>query len=493
MDDRISNKLGKQLDNRLAFKSGMLYLIAEFFTRGISFLATPIFTRLLPTAVFADVKIYESWVYLIAPIVSLSLYQSLSRAKFDFEENYDKYLSSMLSLMAIITLCVFMVFLPLIDVLEHFFCFSGPLLLMMLLYCFAYNGIQCIQLHDRQLMHYKRNIVLTILSVLPAILIALIFVVKYSGIVTNEQLLSIRIVSFFLPTTLVGFIAISFAMAKGRSIINLKHWEYGIIYSSPMMLSAVAAQVYFHSANLIVKNFYGLEVAAIIALAMTVGYIMDILIHAIDNAWRPWLFEQLNAGKFKEIQKTWRFLFLCVTLIVWCMVMVAPELVMFLGGIKYVNSVWFIYPILCGSLANFLLIEYTAIEQYYKKTRFSGYASIISVVIALAINFVFIRLFGYKVAAYTTSAAYLISCLVHYLFVRRFEKNNVLRTGNSFLIIFIAFIVCTLSSMLFGVALWLRFLAIIVVLVVVIISARKQLIALLQLFGRLKNSEGKVI
>lgn len=486
MEDKKNNNHGKELDNRLAFKSGMLYLIAEFFTRGISFLATPIFTRLLPTAVFADVKIYESWVYLFAPIVSFSLYQSLSRAKFDFRENYDKYLSNMLSLMAIISLGVFVLFLPLVGVLEHFFGFSGPLLLMMLLYCLAYNGIQSIQLHDRQLMHYKRNIVLTVLSVLPAIFISLIFVLIYSGIVTNDQLLSIRIVSFFLPTTLVGFVVMSFALAKGRSFFDLEHWKYGIKYSAPMMLSVVAAQVYFQSANLIVKKIYGLEPAAIVALAMTVGYIMDILIHAIDNAWRPWLFEQLNAEKFKKIKKIWNILFVCVTLIVWCMVMVAPELVMFLGGAKYKNSVWLIYPILCGSLANFLLIEYTAIEQYYKKTRISGYASVISIIFALSINFVFIFLFGYKVAAYTTAAAYLISCLVHYLFVRRFEKNDVLKTGFSFLIIFVAFIICTLSTLLFSLALWLRCLVIIAVFIVIIIATRKQLTALLQLFKRIK-------
>lgn len=491
MDNPSALRLGKPVDNRLAFKSGVLYLIAEFFTRGISFLITPIFTRLLPTAVFADVKIYESWVYLFAPIVSVSLYQSMSRAKFDYKDHYDAFLSSTLALIAVISLGVFGVSWFAIRVLERLLGFSGPLLLLMLLYSLAYNGIQCIQLYARQLMHYKSNIALTMLAVIPAVLISVLFVLKYSGTVTDERLLFIRIVSFFLPTTLIGFTAMAIAFGRGRSFVNLDHWRYGIKYSMPMMAAAIASPILFQSANLIVRKFIGVEAAAIVALAMTVGYIMDILIHAVDNAWRPWLFEQLNAGNFHEVQKFWKFLFRGVSLMVWCLIMLAPELVLFLGGSDYKDSVWLISPMLCGSLANFLMIEYTAVEQFYKKTRISGYASILSAALALILSFVFILAFGYQAAAYTTAASYMIACIVHYLFVRRFETQNVLKTGISILTILVTFAVGMLSTMLFGVTLWVRCLVVVAVLAGITIAGMKQARAILQLVIRSKRNMEK--
>ena len=167
MKTNTLKSLNKGPNTNLALKSGILYLIAEMITRGISFLITPVFTRILPPAVFADAKIFESWVYLIAPVISLSLYQSMARAKFDYKERYGKFLSSMLFLMMIITLGVFIICVPFSEIFENILGFEKGLLVLMLAYCLAYNGIQCVQLYDRQLLNYKRNVALTLLGVIP--------------------------------------------------------------------------------------------------------------------------------------------------------------------------------------------------------------------------------------------------------------------------------------------------------------------------------------
>ena len=388
--------------DRLALKAGTLYLIAEFVTRGISFLATPVFSRLLPPAVFAEARIYESWVYLLAPIVSLSLYQSIARAKFDYEENFPSFLSSILTLMVVISRRragrrgFFAK-----GLLEQALGFGGPLLLLMLLYSLAYNGLQCIQLYERQLMHSRSNVILTALAVIPGVLTSVFFVWRYSAVADATQLLNIRIVSFFLPTTLIGFVVMIVAGRKGRSFFNLAQWRYGIRYSVPMMATTISSQVFFQSATIIVSRVVGVDAAAIVAIAMTVGYIMDILVHAVDNAWRPWLYEQINAGNFDGVRRMWKILLVGVSLVVWCLTMVAPELVLVLGGAGFKDATALICPILCASLANFLLIGYSALEQYYKKTRIAGIASVVSAVVDVALNFLFVRIFGYGAVVYT--------------------------------------------------------------------------------------------
>ena len=125
----------ESLKNNLALKSGIVYLIAELITRGISFFVTPIFTRLLPTSVYADVKIFESWAYLFAPIISLSLYQSVARAKFDFKNNYSSYISSIIGLMSLISLAVGALLFPFRSPISNLLGFSKWMMLLMLLYC----------------------------------------------------------------------------------------------------------------------------------------------------------------------------------------------------------------------------------------------------------------------------------------------------------------------------------------------------------------------
>lgn len=439
----------KRPDSKLALKSGILYLFAEMITRGISFLSTPVFTRLLPPAVFADAKIYESWVYLLAPIISLSLYQSLARAKFDFGTHYSRYLSSILFLMTSISVAVLLFCIPFLAPIEHFLGYSRSLLLLMLGYCLAYNAIQSIQLYDRQLMNYRRNISLTLLGVIPGVVTSLILVLCFRNTGSNELLLNMRIVGFFLPTTAVGFVLIAYFLTKERCFFHRQYWQYGLKYSVPLMATAVTSQIFFQSGNIFVRNLVGADAAAVVAVAMTVGYIMDILIHALDNAWKPWMFEQLNIGAGEKVKQFWKLLFLGTALLVLVLTMFAPELTLFLGGKKYTNSIHLIYPILCGSLANFLMIGYTSLEQYYKKTKISGVASVVSAIIDLILNYILIHLIGYQAAAYALCAAYLVACVIHYLFVRKFETKNILQSGTSFLIILISFALCLTCTFLY--------------------------------------------
>ena len=69
--------------NRLALKAGLFYIFAQLLVRGITFLTTPILTRLLSKAQYSDIRLYESWLLIIGPIFSLNLYRSVERAKYD--------------------------------------------------------------------------------------------------------------------------------------------------------------------------------------------------------------------------------------------------------------------------------------------------------------------------------------------------------------------------------------------------------------------------
>lgn len=77
--------------NRLAFKAGIFYIVGQLFIRGITFLTTPIYTRLLSKAQYGEIRVYESWLLIMVPIMSLSLFRSVDRAKFDMGEKYDEY------------------------------------------------------------------------------------------------------------------------------------------------------------------------------------------------------------------------------------------------------------------------------------------------------------------------------------------------------------------------------------------------------------------
>lgn len=449
-------KKDKENANGLALKAGILYVIAELVTRGISFLTTPVFTRLLPATVFADVKIFESWTYLLAPVISISLYHSVSRAKFDFGDHYKNYVSSIIVFMASLTVGIGFIGLGIKEYLSDFLGFNPMLLFLMLLYCFSYNSIQCFQMKERQLLHYKSNIMLTILAVVPAVIISVFCVIKYRNLINDSQLMSLRLVSFYLPTTIIGFIVALIAIKQGKTGYNKKYWSYGVHFSFPMMIFTLATQVLYQSDKIMIKWICGNELTAIFALASTVGYIMDILVHAVDNAWRPWLFERLNMKEYSQVRKFWLCLIILMGTLTWITVIIAPELVLFLGGKQYKDAVWLISPIVCGAFANFIIIGYTGLEQFYKKTKCTGYASAITAVVNISLNYVCIKMFGYQAAAYTTAISYLIAAFIHYKFVIVFEKEDVLAGKKTFLIWTAITSICLASMILYNLSFLVR-------------------------------------
>ena len=87
-----------------ALKSGVWYTVANFIMKGIGFITTPIFTRLLSHDEFGLYSNYASWLQTFTMFVTLNLASTFISARFDFEDDFDGYISSVLSLSTVSTL-----------------------------------------------------------------------------------------------------------------------------------------------------------------------------------------------------------------------------------------------------------------------------------------------------------------------------------------------------------------------------------------------------
>ena len=86
-----------------AIKSGVWFTISNFIMRGIGFITTPIFTRLMTKAEYGDFSNFQTWMMILLYITSLDLEASLIRAVFDFKDDIDRYVHSIISLSMIST------------------------------------------------------------------------------------------------------------------------------------------------------------------------------------------------------------------------------------------------------------------------------------------------------------------------------------------------------------------------------------------------------
>lgn len=406
--------------NQKALKSGFWYVFSEILVRGVSFFATPIYTRILPTAVFGNVRIFESWILILVPIISLSLYNSVERAKLDFREKYDSYISSIVTLTLFLFASITLIFVIWKDTIKKCLSFSESMFWIFPMYGCAYVCTLCMQKRERQMLNYKSNILISFLSVLPSVTLSITSLMLWKEKATDAMLTDIRILGFYIPLIFLGIGVIIIIFLRGRTFVNFSYWRYGIAYSMPLIIYAVSVQVLYQSDKIMIQKMRGDELAGIYSLATTVVYIIDILSNALHGAWTPWLFEKLNRGEVKEIWKVWWILLSGMAVLSWGIVMFAPEAVWFLGGPKYKEAKWLLGSMLSAGVFQFTMLLFVALEKFYKKTRYSGWAGIISAGINICLNGICIYKFGYRAAAYTTAFSYLAAVIIHYLLIRKY-------------------------------------------------------------------------
>ena len=102
----------------------------------------------------------------------------------------------------------------------------------------------------------------------------------------------------------------------------------------------------------------------------------------------------------------------------------APEIVLIMAGEKYLEAVYVVPPVALSLLLLFYSQLFANVEFYYEEKRSLVWASLGAAVTNLILNWIFIRLYGYVAAAYTTLFSYLVFALCNCLAMKRILKRR---------------------------------------------------------------------
>ena len=398
--------------NRLAFKAGIFYIVGQLFIRGITFLTTPIYTRLLSKAQYGEIRVYESWLLIMVPVMSLCLFRSVDRAKYDMGEKYNEYVSSVqtlsyLSITGLFGLC--MLFRP---QMQKFWGMTDVMFFMAFLYVFGYTSILFMQRREKQMMRYKASIFITTVTIVPATVLSILLI--YLGRVNGytDKLVELRVWGFYVPQVLGGLLVAVLLWKQGGKFIRREYWKYALKYSLPLIPEMLSIQIMNQADKIMIQFLVGYEYTGIFALGTTISFIIWIVEDSVWNAFLPWMYEKISAGETEDIESPWTILMHGFGILSWFLVALAPEIVVVLGSSEYRMAIFLIAPMVTGTLLRFYSYIYTAIQNYYKKTAYVAAGTIITMVINVILNYVCILRFGYMAAAYTTAASYFILLLM---------------------------------------------------------------------------------
>jgi O-antigen/teichoic acid export membrane protein len=106
------------------------------------------------------------------------------------------------------------------------------------------------------------------------------------------------------------------------------------------------------------------------------------------------------------------------------LILITPELMRFIAGPEYYEAIWVVPPIAASLFFLFMSQLSINIEFYFGENTLLIKGSIISALVNVVLNFIFIQMFGYIAAGYTTLIAYIIFCLTNYSCMKKICKKE---------------------------------------------------------------------
>ena len=403
-------------------KSSIWYTVANVSIRAVAIITTPIYTGMLTTADYGKANTYNSWIDVFNVFACLCVVYSIGRAKLDFRDRFDEYMSSLQSLSSSFGFILLILAFVFRESLSGWIHYEVPLAVGLFAYLCVSPSVEYMMQKCRYEYRYKENILISVITCIGQVALSIILMLLF-----NDRRYIGKILGVLLPTAIMGIIFYIRFIVKGKVFYNREYWTYALKIGLPMIPHALALILLGQMDRIMIKGICGDGDAGLYIFGYSFATLLMIFTNAIGQAYLPWFNETLFDGKRERIRQIQKKLVLLGCFLSLAFIAVAPEALMILSVSN--NSYWIakyvVPPIVLGTLAQYFYTNYVNVEIFCKKTSIIAVGSCIAALINYLLNYAFIPGFGYIAAAYTTLASYLVLMVMHFVMVRFVLKENV--------------------------------------------------------------------
>lgn len=426
-------------------KASVAFAASTFLLRGISFITTSIFTRIMPTSQYGVISTYNSWLSIIEVFAVLGLTSAgvFNSGLIEYKDSRDQYIFSVMSLCNIVTLIVFGI-LALIKLYVPNFLIDNNLLLLMFIHFLFYPALIFWTTKQRYDYKYKLSSLITIGSVVIGQGIAIYAVMQTSQNHGATKLWANEIgwLIFCIPIYVYLWI-------KGFNKNNFFRWKRILTFAIPLIPHYLAQHVMSGADRIMITDLVSSSDSGIYNVVATLSMIALIFWNAINASLIPFSYEKISEGDYQPLNRIVKMLLLGYGLICLGVVIVAPEIMHFLAPKEYSGGLYAIPPIVGVAFTTALYNLYANVEFYYKKSVSITIATIVSAVVNIALNALLIPKFSYVGAAYTTLISNILLILLHYRGYLKATNKHIYDDSSILKIAVFVISVCLLSSFLY--------------------------------------------
>lgn len=402
-------------------KASICFAFCAMLQKGILFLTTPIFTRLLSPDQYGLFSLYSSWLSIVTVICTLNLnYNVFFRGLIEFPEDKDSYTSSMQGITTFLTLIIFSTYLIRPDIWISITGLSGELIFCMFLEMLLAPAYYFWLSKQRAEYKYVAVSVITVLSLLLSTGLAVIAVM-----LTDCGVLA-RVYPVVLIDVCIGAFFYLLNLMRGRSLFTGKFWKYALAFNFPLLPHYLSDVILNQVDRVMIGDICGVSYTAIYSVAYAVAMLVSLFNSSVNASLIPWTYEKLksdNSESEREIKSIGSVLSFAVAALSCITIAIGPELVGVLGPEEYQEAAWIMPPVGISALLMFYVYLFVNVETYYGKNRYVAYVSCAAAFLNVVLNAALLPSFGFVAASWATLACYCFMTFGHYYFMRKVRNK----------------------------------------------------------------------
>lgn len=395
-------------------RAAFWYLVCSFMHKGVSIITIPIFARLLSTEQYGQYTVFDSWLKILTVFVTLKLGTSVfMQGMVKFEDKRKEYASAMQGLSFTLVVVWTGIYLIFHDFFNRLLSLTTVQVLAMMIMMWASAAFSFWSTEKRVDYQYRNMVVVTILMTIAKPAVGIVFVLLAEDKVT-ARILGLALVE------LIGYTGLFLVqMKRGKRFYSKEFWKHALAYNIPLIPHYLSQTVLNGADKIMIEDMVSKSAAGIYGLAYSISQGMMLFNNVLGQTLNPWEYRKIKAGTAKEISNITYPTLILIAGANLVLIAFAPEFVRIFAPASYYNAIWVIPPIAMSGYFIYLYERVAKVAFYFEKTKIIALTTTLSAVLNVGLNYIFIPVYGYYAAGYTTLVCYIAFAVFHYILMRK--------------------------------------------------------------------------
>ncbi len=410
----VSHVIQPNIDLRGLVNLGKMsrgYFVTTFINQAIPFLVLPVLTRYLAPGQFANVALFGFYLAIAGALTGASVSTVIEKHFFESAKNRIAMLiGNSLLVIAAFSLTAMLAIGITYPFLKKYFDLNLFWLMLVPLSSCALNvfslGLAVMRNEKKRLLFGLHQIGNTAINIAVSLVLVVVFLRGWQGRVWGiviSYIVSMLLVYFYLQAN--GYVSFAISKKSLKSILGV---------ALPLMPNSFQAVVIAQVGIFFIQLYFSKELLGVYAVAFQLAYAVRLLNNALALSWSPYLFEQFaKMDGIHRLYLTRMFLALIGLMLlgVAFITLFSGKILMVITDLKYWDAKKFIPWLAAGFFFQGVYIFFMPFLVKFEKQRYISKVSFLNMVAMIALNFWFIRVFGYMGIAYAFAAIYFLMFL----------------------------------------------------------------------------------